>query len=125
MTKKSKLDALAFEVASGSTIRAAAKKLGISESHAYTISSGDPEFRVRVSEIRTEAIGEAVGRLSVIVSKAVDALEELLAATNEPKDRLAAAKTILGAVAPMSELGELRARIDAIESQGPGLKVAR
>lgn len=115
MAKKSKLDALAFEVATGSTIRAAAAKLGISESHAYTISSGDPEFRSRVSEIRTEAITAAVGRLSAIVSRAVDTLAELLDASNDPKDRLNAAKAIMAAVTPMSELGELRQRIDAIE----------
>jgi HEAT repeat protein len=115
MAKKSKLDALAFEVASGSTIRAAAAKLGISESHAYTISSGDPEFKIRVNQIRSEAVAQAVGVLTAGSTTAAESLVRLLG-SDDDKIVLAAASKLLGILPSMSELSELRQRIDNLET---------
>ena len=104
---------LAVAIAAGKSVRLAVDGIGISESHAYRLSRS-PEFRYRVSELRSEVTSQAVGRLAAAASQAVDALVELLS-SEDSRDRLAAAKAILAALGPMSELGELRSRIDALE----------
>ncbi|XZE45976.1 hypothetical protein SH467x_001238 [Pirellulaceae bacterium SH467] len=104
------------------SIRQAAVTIGLSESAAYHTSQ-TPEFRKRVSELRTEAIAGAVGRLSSAATLAVDTLVELLDEKNDAKDRLNASKAILAALVPLSEFGELRARIEKLEAS-QGLKVA-
>jgi len=115
---------LAVSVAGGSSIKAGAVNVGCSLQSAYNISA-TAEFRQRVSEIRTELTTEAVGKLTSACTAAVDTLRELLGPENEPNIRLNASKAILASVGPMSESGELRARIDAIESQGTSLRIAR
>ena len=124
MKKNRFLQILATSVAAGSSIRDAAKLAGCSESNAYAISGSD-EFRNEVARIRDAALTQAVGKLSDAAVKAATTLVELLGPENEPKDRLTAARLILANVGPISEHGELRDRIAAIESQGPGLRVAR
>ena len=125
MKSKSRIfEPLAVTVAGGSSIKAAAVIVGCSLQAAYNMS-GSAEFRQRVAEIRTELTTEAVGKLTEACVEAVDTLRELLKPENEPSVRLNASKAILANVGPLSESGELRARIDAIESQGPGLRVAR
>ena len=124
MKKPRQLEILAVHVAGGKTIRQAAGIVGISEATAYGFSSSD-EFKQAVSRLRTEAVNAAVGSLSDSASEAVDTLRSLLEATNEPSVRLNAAKAILANLKPLSEANELRARIDAIEQQGPKLRVAR
>jgi len=120
--KKGKFDELlALEVAGGLSIKSAASKVGCSLTHAYHISSSS-SFQSRVSAIRSEAVQGAVGRLSNAASRAVDALIELLGPENDARDRLVASKTILGVLGPLSELGELRARLDRLE-QSSALKV--
>ena len=116
-TKKGKFgEKLAVEVAGGLSIKDAALKVGCSLTHAYHISSS-PAFQSRVASIRSEAVQGAVGRLSVIASQAVDTLAALLGPENDARDRLASAKAILAALQPISELGELRKRIDALEAK--------
>ncbi len=109
------LELLAVAVAGGATVKAAAESCGCSERHAYRISA-QPEFRQRVSEIRAEMTSAAVGELSSAASEAVATLRELLTSANEPSVRLNAAKAILNALGPLSELSELRARLEALES---------
>ena len=122
MLKRSKFfELLAVEVASGMTIRDASQKIGCGVSTGYNVSC-DPSFKNRVSEIRSESVQGAVGRLSVIASQAVDTLAALLGPENDARDRLASAKTILGVLVPLSEHAELRQRLDAIERQS-ALKV--
>ncbi len=106
---------LAVHVASGRTIKDAAKLIKCAEQTAYNLSC-DPSFRHRVAEIRSEITTRAVGRLADTAALAVDTLRELLGATNEPSIRLNASKAILAALPTMTEFGELRARIDAIEN---------
>lgn len=114
--KKSKFfELLAVEVASGSTIKAAAEVVGCALTTAYHISS-DSAFNPRVGAIRSEAITGAVGRLSKAASQAVDTLVSLMGVENEPSVRMNAAKAILLQLGPLTELGELRQRIDKLES---------
>ena len=109
------MELLAVAVAGGQTVKAAAESCSCSERQGYRISA-TPEFKSRVSAIRAEMTSQAVGELSAAASEAVATIRELLASTNEPSVRLNAAKAIMNALGPMSELGELRERLAALES---------
>jgi len=115
--KKSKFfDALAVQVAAGSTIKCAANVAKCSVQTAYNVTA-DHAFRQRVAALRSEATTAAVGKLSAAATQAVDTMRELLDLTDEPSIRLGAAKAILAALGPMTEFGELRARVQKIESE--------
>ena len=119
MTQKSAdsgrfFELLAAHVAAGSTVRAAAESCGCSERQGYRVSA-TPGFRSRVAEIRSEMTSAAVGQLSAAVSAAVTTIRKLLGEDYEPTVRLNAAKAILNTLGPLSELGELRQRSDALE----------
>ena len=108
---------LAASVAAGKTVRAAAESCGCSERQGYRIAA-TVEFRKRVGEIRSELTDAVVGELSAAASDAVATIRELLGDDYEPTVRLNAAKAVLNALGPMSELSELRRRIDRLEA-GP------
>jgi hypothetical protein len=115
MSKPSKfLEPLAVAVASGNSIKQAAEIVGCSIQSAYNLSHTE-QFRFRVSEIRSEITQQAIGKLTDAASVACDTLRELLDATQKPSDRLNAAKSILASLGPLSELGELRSRLDRLE----------
>jgi hypothetical protein len=59
----------------------------------------------------------AVGELSAAASEAVTTIRSLLNAENEAAVRLNAAKAILTQLGPLSELGELRQRLEALEAK--------
>lgn len=126
MAKKSRFgELLAVEVAGGSTIREAAAAVGCSESVAYHLSSST-EFRQRVNEIRSEIVGGAVGQLGQAAVEAVELLRSVLRdGSAKPGEKVAAARAILGSLAPISELCELRSRLDALEQSNNQLRVAR
>jgi hypothetical protein len=108
---------LAARVAAGETVAAAAESVGWSPSRAYRITS-TPDFKRQVAEIRTQAVSAAVGSLTEAAKEAVDALRAALK-SDKPSDQIAAAKAILASLAPISELAELRQRIDDIENRSP------
>lgn len=115
MAKKSKFfEPLAVQVAGGQSIKSGADIVGCSIQTAYNLSS-QPEFRARVNELRAEITSGAVGVLTTGASLAAATLVELLDVSQEPSIRLQASKAILAALGPLSELGELRQRLDAIE----------
>ena len=117
------LQIISMHVAAGMSIRDAAKLAKCSESNAYTLSRSD-EFRNAVSRLRTEITFEAVGKLTSGCTEAIDTLRELLSQDNEPNIRLNASKAILNALPPLSELSELRSRVDGIERQA-SLRIVR
>ena len=126
MLKKSRfLEPLAIQVAGGQSIKAGADIVGCSTQTAYNLSS-TVEFRRRVAELRSEITSGTVGTLTTAASQAASTLIELLDESQEPSIRLQASKAILAAVGPISELGELRARLDAIEHNNqPRMKVLK
>lgn len=123
MSKQSRfLQGLATLVASGSSVRAAAVEVGCSERQAYALAT-TAEFRETVSRLRTEMIQQAAAMLAHNATKAVQVLTELLASDDE-KIRLAASTKLIATLHPMAELGELRERIEQLESS-QALKVVR
>jgi hypothetical protein len=117
-TSDNSRELLAVAVASGKAIKDAAVECGLSASRAYHVSSSD-EFKGRVAEIRREILDAAVGRLNEAATRAVSALVSILD-TGEDKDRIVAAKAILSSLGPISELGELRSRLDRLERSRAG-----
>jgi hypothetical protein len=118
MAHNGRREAVALCLASGCTVRDAAREAGCGERTVHTWLT-DPAFRNRVSQVRTELFGRAVGRLSRLAGRAADSLGELLEAQNESV-RLQAAKTILEAGARLREALELAQRLDDVEARlGP------
>ncbi|MDQ3917404.1 MAG: hypothetical protein M3348_02930 [Acidobacteriota bacterium] len=115
-------DAFVIAYASGTSLRDAARKAGISESTAYRRLK-DPAFRRRVSEIRTSFLNEAVGHLTKLANKAVLRLETLLDARSE-SIRLNAACAILKLGPQLREQTELEERITALEREAAGVEEA-
>ena len=108
---------LAAALAAGCSIGEAIARAGVSSTHGYRLAR-TPEVRRRVAEIRASAASATVGLLTAASSQAVKVLAEIMAnAEAKDSDRIAAARAVLSMIGPMSELHELRQRLDAIESQ--------
>ena len=116
MATSGKFESLALLLASGSSIKAASQQLGIGSRTAYRIAASD-KMKTRVASIRSEVASSTVGTLTLAASEAASALRSLLDPSNPPAVRLNSAKSILASLASISELGELRARIDRLESK--------
>jgi hypothetical protein len=108
---------LAAEVACGASIKDAAARVGCKVQTAYNLSCTS-EFRSRVSAIRSEITSAAVGLITAGATQAAATLVSLLDESNEASTRLNASKAILNALQPLSELGELRSRLDKLENSG-------
>ncbi len=117
MSKTSRyFEPLSLAIAGGQRIRDAALSCGCSESTAYRVCR-TVEFRSAVASHRTEATDAAVGGLSELALDAVAVLRSVMMDSGaKPADRLTAAKSALQLLAPLSELVELRSRLDALES---------
>jgi hypothetical protein len=89
----SKDDILAAHVASGLSLKKAAKKAGVGERTGQR-RMADPEFRSRVDGLRRVIIGEAVGKLSVSMAAAAAKLAKLVKSGDE-RIALAAAKEVV------------------------------
>lgn len=116
-----KFEILAVAVASGQSIKNAAESMRLSKPRAYHVA-GTAAFKARVSEIRQQALDEAVGKLNEAANKAVAALVSVLDA-GEDRDRIVAAKAVLSLLPGLSELGEIRARLDRLE-RGQNARIA-
>jgi len=114
MAANGKSERLAVLLASGRSIKDAAAEIGCGTRTAYRHAS-TPRVRQRVAELRSAITAEAVGRLTTAATTAVDTLTELLDGDFEPSVRLQAAKSILASLGPISELSELRQRLDELE----------
>jgi hypothetical protein len=116
MAGNGRFESMALALATGSSIKAASQSVGISVRQGYRIASSD-KMRSRIGELRSQITNEAVGLITTAATKAAATLVSLLDEANEPSTRLNASKTILNALAPISELAELRARIDQLEAK--------
>jgi hypothetical protein len=123
--KKSKFfDALAVRVASGMSIRDAAKEVGCAAPTAYQLSA-QTDFQIRVNELRTEATNEAVGSLTNLARTAIQTLGDVMTMEEaRPQDRIAAAVAVLKIISPFAELHEIRRRVDELEKMAAEKKTA-
>lgn len=121
ISSDTKFEILAVAVASGQSIKNAAESMKLSKPRAYHVA-GTAAFKTRVAEIRQQALDEAVGKLNEAANKAVAALVSVLD-TGEDRDRIVAAKAVLSLLPGLSELGEIRARLDRLE-RGQNSRIA-
>jgi hypothetical protein len=112
--------ALLLALASGRTVRAAARAAGIGERTA-TRRLADPAFRRRVSELRAEMVERALGRAAWGMRAAADTLRQLLRAEKESV-RLGAARALLELTVKLRESVELEQRLRAVEERAAGEK---
>ncbi len=114
MDRKSKFfDSLAVLVASGQAVVSAAESIGCATSTAYRIAS-QADFQQRVSELRTDSLRLAMGRLSGLACSAAERLGQLLDGP-DPSVALRASTSILDRFSKLSETIDLRARVEALE----------
>ena len=106
--------ALLLALASGETVREAARLAGIGERTA-TRRLADADFRRHIAELRGEMVSRAVGRLADGSTEAVAALRKLLDAGTPPAVRLGAARAILELGTKLRESVELEQRLADLE----------
>lgn len=104
--------AFAVELARGSSVSKAAKKVNISETTGYRWAR-KPEVGKAVADIRSSVLLEASQHLTNLTRKAVDTLAELLNSESE-KVRLTAARTVIDGTMKMRQLAELEQELEKI-----------
>ena len=115
MARKRNESTLILALATGATVREAAKLSGFGESTAYR-RSADPEFRNRVSAARDELWGAAIGKLANAATEAVETLQELLTC-EDAKVRLGSARAILAVAPHLRETVEHERRLSELEQR--------
>ena len=109
-------ETLIVALASGLSVRNAAKRAAVSESTAFR-RLRDPAFRQRVDETRGTLFSEALGRLADAASEAVNTLRGLLGKKSPPAVRLAASRAVLDLGVRMRDSIELESRMRAMEER--------
>ncbi|HEY7310005.1 MAG TPA: hypothetical protein VH643_11655 [Gemmataceae bacterium] len=112
--KRSALEVLALGVAGGMSLADAARQANFRYITARR-RAADPAFRQRVEELRQAITDQALGRLTRDMTQAADTFSALLA-DPAPQVRLAAAKAILDYRSRLRADGELREKVDRLES---------
>jgi hypothetical protein len=106
-------EALALALASGRTLRDAAAAAGIGERTA-TRRWADPAFRRRVSDLRGELVGLALGKLADGMADAAVTLRKLLNADSEAV-RLGACRAMLELTVKLRDAEEVARRLEELE----------
>ncbi len=106
-------DALVLALASGQTIRDAARTAGIGERTA-TRRLSEPVFRQRVEKLRSDMVCRALGKMADGMADAADKLRQLLAAKSEAV-QLGACRALLELGVKLRESVELEQRLIALE----------
>lgn len=108
----------ALSLATGMTVRAAAKRAKVGERTLYSWLR-KPAFKRRVNELRNRLVSESIGKLSKSMSSAAGVLEKLLRSKKE-ETRLRAARAILELATKLRESEELERRVAELELQAKG-----
>jgi len=111
---------LVIALATGSSIREAARLAGFSERTARR-RNADSDFQNRVSAARDELWGAAIGKLADTAAEAVATLRELLSC-DDPKVRLGAARAVLAVAPHLREAVEHEKRLTELEARNAGSK---
>lgn len=102
-------------VATGQTVRDAARSASISERTA-TRRVAESGFRRHVADLRAEMVGRAMGKLADGMAQAADVLRGLLAAKSE-SIRLGACRALLELTVKLRENVELEERLRKLEER--------
>jgi hypothetical protein len=118
MAKRGKIDCdeqLLLALAAGASVALAGRQANVSE-RTVRRRLADPDFRRRISEMRSELVQGAIGRLSMLGRKAADALAILLDDANT-QVRLGAARAVLQYMLAGHEHELLAAQVIALQQQ--------
>jgi hypothetical protein len=113
----------AARLAVGGTIAEAAAAGGVGERVIY-LWKKEAAFKARVRELRSEAVGRAVGLLSDAMTEAATTLRDLLASEAEPI-RLRAAVALLELGLKGADAEDIRRQLDELEAALRGKGKAR
>lgn len=111
-------DAIAVRLAAGEPYKKISAELKVSR-FLIRRRMSEPAFKARVENYRRELVAEAVGRLAVLASQAVETLGDLLASDSEGV-KLQAATTILSHLTRIHEhhltVADLTERLQVLEN---------
>jgi hypothetical protein len=105
---------LALHLASGLSVKAAAKKAGTSESTAHRRLEC-PEFKAKVDGLRSQLVTVALVKLEGAMSEAADTLRSLLT-NKDPHVKIRASSEILKNALRVKEVAEFTERLKRIET---------
>ncbi len=108
--------ALAVALGTGASYARAAEIAGVSRATVARRMS-EESFRALVEDLRADQVGRIEGRLGDLSGNALGALEELLADSDAPAQRLGATRVVLEGVLKYREAGAVEARIAALEER--------
>lgn len=107
---------LVHALASGLCQAEAATLAGVSRA-TVTRRLRDAEFCQAVNELRADHVRRVGHRLGELSTKALGALEELLADRDAPAQRLGASRAVLDGLLRYREAGEIEARLAELEAR--------
>ena len=116
VARKKNDDALVLALACGATVEAAARQCDLSERTVYTRLK-DPDFQLRVKQVRTDMVRRSAGLLSAASGEAVRTLLALMKESAPPAVRLGAAKAVLEVGLKIRELADLEAELRDLEEK--------
>lgn len=105
---------LVIALASGLTVQEAATSAGVSVRTAHRRLQ-DKHFRATVDEHRARMLSEATGKLSALLSQAIDTLADLLASDTPATVRHSACRTALEMSMRLTEQTDIVTRMAKIE----------
>jgi hypothetical protein len=109
-----KQEAAAVAMAGGATYEQAAEASGAAAPTIKTWAATVPAFRQRISALRAELSARVMGRITAGMCTAIDTLERLCASGKEGT-QLKAAEALLTHGTALTEVAELKARMDEWE----------
>lgn len=119
MAKSRRADAFLQALLAHRTVREAAQAAGISERAAYLFLA-DPAFKALYKAAQDDLVRGVSNHLREQMNEAVDVIGEIMRdPENQPRDRLAAAKTVLEQGAKYLENTEIMERLRQLE-EGTG-----
>ncbi len=97
------------------TVKAAAKSIGISESSVYSRLK-DAEFKARYDALRREMLSQVTAGLQGKLAAAVDTIESVMSnPAVSPQTRLNAASEMIRDCMKLTEQNDILTRLDALE----------
>lgn len=114
-----KKDRAAALLASGLTVVATAKRVGVDQRTVHTWRD-DSEFVKLVAKYQAKLISQSLGKLSGAASKAVKTLVECLSSTESDSVRVRSAVAILDQLIKIREVTDLEDRLTELERRMPG-----
>jgi hypothetical protein len=112
-----KQERVATLLASGVSVRAAAKDAGVAESTVYEWQQNDPEFPRLVAKYRARLIERTLGKLSAVAARAVRTLSDCLKEPTADPVRVRAAAVILERLVAIREHQDLAERLAELEAK--------